>query len=512
MSSRMITMAFLLATLWSPTVVEAQTTTATVQGTITDSTGAALANAVVVITGETVSRSVQSDERGFYRVPALPAGKYALTASREGFLPTDVDDLTLTIDRTVTVDLRLNLSGLSTAVTVTARSSSADTTTSSTADYIDAATIDSIPLNGRNYLDLVQLVPGVTVNSTVRSDLPTPDTRGSIFGERAGNAAFFIDGFDNNDDVNGGVLQRFTQDAIQEFEVIQAGYKAEFGRGSGGVVNVLTKSGANRPVGSGFLFVRNDALDSSNVPNAQPPELSRYNGGGTFGGPIVRDRAWFFGSIEHVAEKREAIFPENIPSLLLASEDFSRKPRTTTSSAFGKYTQRLNPRHDLRAEISWTRAALDNERASAIALPSASTNRSANTVFANVAVASVISPRLIVDSSFGIRSQQSDQNQDAASTASSSVRFVEDGTEYEFGPPLGSVQRLTQRYYTGREVVTAFLDDRHTTKAGIEMTHTTADGASGPALVNFILTTRDQFAAFGPASFQIPQGVGFATA
>src|SRR5260370_41264705 len=143
-----------------------------------------------------------------------------------------------------------------------------------------------MPLNGRNYLDLILLTPGVVVNTQARADLTNRDTNGAIMGERAGNTAYLIDGLNNNDDFHGGVFQAFTQDAIQEFEVIDTGYKAEFGTGSGGIVNVVSKSGTNAIHGNAFLFARNDALDSSNVTGQKPPKLSRYDYGGTVGAPV----------------------------------------------------------------------------------------------------------------------------------------------------------------------------------------------------------------------------------
>src|SRR6185295_2410180 len=138
------------------------------------------------------------------------------------------------------------------------------------------------------------------VNTSTRTDLGDRDTRGAILGERAGNAAFLIDGLENNDDFHGGVFQPYTQDAIQEFEVIAAGYKAEFGRGSGGVVNAITKSGTNRLKGSGFFFLRNDLFDASNVPGDDAPDLARANWGATLGGPVTNNRSWYFGSVEHL--------------------------------------------------------------------------------------------------------------------------------------------------------------------------------------------------------------------
>ena len=141
-----------------------------------------------------------------------------------------------------------------------------------------------------------------------------------------------------------------TEDATQELEVISAGYKAEFGRGSGGVVNVLTKSGTDDTAGSAFFFLRDDALDASTVEGQDPPELQRYNYGFTLGGPVIRERAWYFGSFEHFREERASIFPPNIPASLAAGEDFSRQPTNTSLRLFGKYNHALCPRNDVRVE------------------------------------------------------------------------------------------------------------------------------------------------------------------
>ena len=157
------------------------------------------------------------------------------------------------INRTLTLDLKLELARQSERVEVRAPLRTLDPSRSSVSHVVTAREIETIPLNGRNYLDLVLLTPGA-ISSNARTELADRDTRGAIFGERGGNTAFLIDGFENNDDVRGGVFQNYTQDAIQEFEVISAGYKAEFGRGSGGVVNVITKSGGNDLTGTGVLL------------------------------------------------------------------------------------------------------------------------------------------------------------------------------------------------------------------------------------------------------------------
>jgi hypothetical protein len=486
----------------------AQTTTSVLQGTVVDASGAALPGATVAVKGTTASREVVTDAEGFYRAVSLPAGTYSVTVSLAGFKTKVLEQMTLVLDRTATLDITMEVAPRTETVTVSAAVPLMDVTNSSTKSVIESSTIDSIPLNGRNYLDLIRLTPGVVVNTSARADLTNRDTNGSILGERAGNAAFLIDGLENNDDFHGGVFQNFTQDAIQEFEVISAGYKAEFGRGSGGIVNVVTKSGSNGFHGNAFFFLRNDALDSSNVPNEEPPKLDRYDWGGTFGGPIRQDKAWFFGSVERVDETRGAIFPPDIPPSLEAGEDFSRQPETADTRAFGKYTQRLNDKNDLRGSLSWTRANVLNQLASPVSLPSASNNNKTQTWLGTVALTTVFNPSLILDSSFGVRSQNFEQNQGTAVGLAYSIFFLDDGTAFDFGPPLGSVQDLDQRYYTAREVLSLFKGG-HSAKLGFEYTRTVADGVNGQGLQDVIVTIRPFFDLFGLESFQIPQGVAF---
>src|SRR4249920_2516141 len=162
-----------------------------------------------------------------------------------------------------------------------------------------------MPTNGRNYLDLMQLVPGVVVNrqANVGSDNSTP-----VLGERAGNNNFLIDGQPNKDNVNGGAAAQFNQETISEFQVLTTGYRAEFGQASGAIVNVITKSGGNGYHGVGSLFHRNNAFDGNNsldktkTPDA--PFLHAYDYSLSLGGPVIQDKVFFFGSSERITETR----------------------------------------------------------------------------------------------------------------------------------------------------------------------------------------------------------------
>ena len=259
-----------------------QTITAELKGTVTDVTGGVLPNATVVAVGPTGQRETVSDVEGFYRLSYLAPGLYQVTVSQVGFQPA-VREVTLPLHRTLTLDVQLEV-GQAEQVTVRANAPATDRSRSSLSSVISPETIELIPVNNRNYLDLIRLTPGVVENPRAGATASTAlDTTGAILGERAGNISFLTDGLWNNDSFNGGVLQNLTQDTVEQFEVIAAGYAAEFGQGSGGVVNVITKSGTNQVSGSGFTFIRNDALDASNVDGDDPPELARFNVGFTVG-------------------------------------------------------------------------------------------------------------------------------------------------------------------------------------------------------------------------------------
>jgi hypothetical protein len=493
-------------------IASAQTTTATLEGRVVDASGAGIGGATIRVKGPTVQREVTADAKGLYRALALPAGIYSVSASSPGFTPKVFDNIELFLDRTVTIDIPMQVAAQAETVTVQVAAPLVDHTTSSNRQVIDSRTIESIPLNGRNYLDLILLTPGVAVNTNARADLaPARDSSGAIMGERAGNTAFLIDGLENNDDFRGGVFQNFTQDAIQEFEVIDAGYKAEFGRGAGGVVNVITKSGTDQMRGSAFFFLRNDSLDASTVEGQDPPKLKRYNSGLTLGGPVVKERAWYFGSFEQFSEERQAIYPPNIPASLAAEEDFSRQPKITNYRAFGKYNQALSQRNDLRVEASWSRNESLNELSSSTSLPSASRNNRTKTFLGTAAATTIFSESSLLESSLGYRNQRFSQNQEGQTDSRSySIAFVVDGGPgFNFGPPIGSVQGLDQKYVTLREAFSLFSGDKHAVKVGGEYLNTKVDGVQGQGLQYVIATSHPNFNLYGRQSFQIPQGTGF---
>ena len=492
-----------------PLSTRAQTFTSVLEGTITDAQGGVVAGAAVQVKGGTVDRSVITDSQGFYRAVALPPGAYTVTVTHPGFSTKVLEGIVLVLDRTAQFDIQVQITPHAESVTVTTAAPLLDTTESAVKSVIESRTIDSIPLNGRNYLDLILLTPGVAVNTQARADLSSLDTNGAIMGERAGNTSYLIDGLDNNDDFHGGVFQAFTLDAIQEFEVIDTGFKAEFGNGSAGIVNVVSKSGSNAIHGDAFLFVRNDALDSSDVSDTPPPALRRYDYGGTIGAPVRRDKSWIFGSVELVQQKAGSIFPPNIPPQLSEGEDFTQVPKTQDVRTFGKYTQQLSQHNEMRVAFSWTRANLQHQLNDPLALPSAGTNSLANTWLGSFALTSILSPRTVLESTFGVRAQNFGQNQGLTLGTSYNIVFLDDGSSFDFGPEPGSIQSLNQKYFTQREVLSFLPSEHHSAKFGYEYVRTMADGVNGQDLQNVIVTTHSLFDLYGVNSFQIPQGIAF---
>ena len=275
---------------------------------MTDASGAVIPGAEVTVHRRHAwppSAAPRPTRRGVYRLTALPAGTYTVTVTATGLAPSAAT-LDVTLNRVVTFDVTLQVGGVQETVAVS--TPALDPSTSATGATITPREITELPVNGRNYLDLLQLVPGVAINRQVD---PNNDRSNPVLGERSGNNNFLIDGQSNKDTVNGGPAQQFNQETIAEFQVLTSGYKAEFGQASGAIVNVITKSGSNLFNGVGSLFFRDDALDKSNsldTTRTEPLPLRRYDSSLALGGPLVKDKVFFFGSAEHISEKRQLDF------------------------------------------------------------------------------------------------------------------------------------------------------------------------------------------------------------
>ena len=313
---------------------------------MTDQQGLAVPGAEIHIANSAirVERSAVTNPEGAYRVSGLPAGTYTVTVSKAGFTPEAIRNLEFTVNNIVTQNFTLRLGGQTQTVEVSGVASLLETTTSSSGTTILPQDIEQMPINGRNYLDLLQLVPGVAIN---RQQDPTLDSATPILGERGGNAVFLIDGLPNRDEVNGGAAAQFNQDSILEFQVLTGSYKAEFGHGSGGVINVVSKSGTNDWHGGFSFFHRNyklDSSDSSKVLNGEVPFLLRWDPSAQIGGPLLKDKIFFFASAERILESRQLNFqflPTTPPILIQLETPFNLHTKTYDTRARAKLDEQV---------------------------------------------------------------------------------------------------------------------------------------------------------------------------
>jgi hypothetical protein len=338
---------FALAVAAVPT--DAQQTTGNITGRIVDEQGGALPGVTVTArnTQTGFSRSDVTGGEGIYRLSALPVGTYDLTAELAGFARMERKRLVVNVGQTLPVDVSLTLASLQESITITGESPLIETSSSAVGGVIDVNRLESVPLNGRQFANAAVMVPGV--NLGFHSD-PTKSTQYSpqIGGGNGRNLNYQIDGGDNNDDTVGGLLQLFPLEAIQEFQLVTSRYKAEYGRSNGGVMNIVTKSGTNDMRGSWFTMFRDDAMNAQTeteiLAGAEKQEYRRYQYGGSFGGPIARDKAHYFGAFERTQQDTFQV----VSTLGLFPEfDGTHATPYRETLATGKMTTSLSPAHYL---------------------------------------------------------------------------------------------------------------------------------------------------------------------
>ena len=288
-----------------PVCAQQTVTSATLGGRVEDANGAALPGATVTALNVETNRTqtATSDEEGRYRFAYLPVGSYRLTAAKSDFAPLTAA-LTLTVGQAFDVPLRLTVAGLNESVSVmSADVPVVETARTQVAETVVPKEIDSLPLNGRNYLDLAALAPGVArINPVANQRFPETSavagTGLSITGQRFINNGFVVDGLSANDDAADLAGTFYSQEVIREFEVITSGGIAEFGRAAGGVVNLITQSGTNSYRGRVYGFLRNQRFDARNPLSPTRDPLTQAQYGATLGGPIRKDRTFFFTNFE----------------------------------------------------------------------------------------------------------------------------------------------------------------------------------------------------------------------
>lgn len=299
-----------------------QGTRGTITGTIEDESGGVVPGVEITArnTATGLERKVLSSGDGSYRVPDLPFGVYELKAEMPGFKRAVVSHIEVAVAQTVSLDLVLQVGTPSEEITVVGGASVVKRETSQLGEVIDHDKVLGLPLNGRNFTQLARLVPGVTAfGGGGGQQGGEGGTSGfSSNGQRSTSNNFFVDGVDNNNYFAGSVAQTPSVDSIQEFEVQTNTYAAEYGRSSGSIVNLVTRTGTNSVHGSLFEFVRNDSLDARNFfsqPEFAKPNLRLNQFGATLGGPVIRDKMFYFGNYEGFRQRAEIPRITNVPTL-----------------------------------------------------------------------------------------------------------------------------------------------------------------------------------------------------
>jgi len=281
-----------------------QVSTATLSGVVLDPQKAGVEGATVTAKeGATgAERTGKTGADGTYTITNLQAGAYDVTAEAKGFARSTVKGLILEVGRTANADFTLGLSGTSESVVVLEELTGVETTRSTIEGEVNNRSIDELPLNGRNFTELAFLLPG---NTLAPSFDPTKAraVEVSSLGNLGRGTNTTIDGVENNDSQIGGVAQNFTEESIQEFQVVTGRFSAEFGRAGFNALNIVSKSGTNEFHGGAFLFFRDDALQAKGPfggPIKAPFDREQF--GGSIGGPVIKDRAFFFFAIERNRE------------------------------------------------------------------------------------------------------------------------------------------------------------------------------------------------------------------
>ena len=297
-------------------LVSAQSTS-TFNGRVLDQGGAVLPGVTVTVTNQAtgVARTTVTNEEGLYYLPGLDPGTYDIATELPGFAPANRGGVSLGVNATITLDFTMGVAGLTEAVTVTGAAPLIEVTQSKVASSIEATELENLPMITRSVSGMLSLLPGAApMAPTHRSK----ENVGSVsFGGASGtNVIPTVDGADNRDNRYGGPLLTFTTESLEQFQLATSQFTAADGRTGGAALTMVTKSGTNNFRGSGFTFVRDDALTAKDYFSkaSDEPEVpfNRTQWGGSLGGPIMRNRMFFFGAYEDVKEDNSIPIPEDI--------------------------------------------------------------------------------------------------------------------------------------------------------------------------------------------------------
>ncbi len=299
-STSKLVAALCLALLWTALAFGQGSASGDLHITVRDQKGAVVTNAMVTAReqAKAFERSTNLNTEGEYRLVSLPPGVYTVTVEAPGFARAEAKNQTVTVGQLKDLPITLNISGESTVVNVNSEAELVETSRSSTTNTIDQRRIDNLPINGRNYINFT-----LTDSQIVRDNAPNtgaaPTSGLNMSGQRARSNLVNVDGADATDNSVNGVRSTVSQEAVQEFQIITNSYAAEYGRASGGVVNIITRSGSNDFHGDLFGYLRNRNFQAVNpFSTERNPAYTRVQAGAAFGGPIKKDKTYYYFSYE----------------------------------------------------------------------------------------------------------------------------------------------------------------------------------------------------------------------
>jgi len=349
----------------------AQVTTGTILGDVRDASGGIVRGVIVTIreVSKGTSQVFKTDDNGAFYAPFLVPGTYQVSVEKTGFRKQVSQDFQLQVDQKARMDFTMEVGDVAASVEVTAAAPLVQSTSAELGSVITERAVRELPLNGRNFAQLVYLAPGVTPGqqgenlSGASSFNPRAASNFNALGSQANANAWLVDGIDNNEYTFNTVIVQPSIESVREFKVLTGTFSAEFGRGAG-VVSVSTKSGSNEVHGTAFEFLRNQVLDARNYFNAVPqpkPQYQRNQFGASLAGPVVlpkiysgKNRTFFFMDYFGMRERKGLTFVNTVPTAANRAGDFSGFTDTSGSliRIYDPLTTRLNPSYDSSKPVS----------------------------------------------------------------------------------------------------------------------------------------------------------------
>jgi hypothetical protein len=488
---------------------QSQITTAVIEGTVVDASGAVLPGVEVEIRNvdTNLTRSLTTDRDGRFTAPLLPPGRYAVTLKLSGFATLVQENVLTSVGDIVRLTSTMRISGLAETVTVTSSSPAVEIARTASASTLNERTIETTPILGRKFEDLLTLTPGVSIVQGPDGDEITFAGQRGVFNNISLDGGDYTNGFFGEQVGGQRAAIDITLEAVKEFQVIATGASAEFGHTAGGVVNVITKSGTNQVRGSLFHYQRLEGLTSNTSDGKPLTDFHREQTGGTVGGPLVKDKLFYFGAVEGVRENllrpnlseaigtpcpvqaptvraNEALINGNVDCQRLALLSFFRANRnqdegqpvkhSINNTAFlGKADANLSPANNLSASYNFDYSKNDNQT---FDVPTYGTSANGTegpskiNVF-NLNLFSTLSSNRLNE--FHLTYSRENRPRSATPSNIPADTAMGSDTVFRFGNPffLGpNVDELVQRIQLKNNY--SIVSGRHTVKAGGEWIHT----------------------------------------